>query len=503
VGPRRGKPRSVIEAARAGLRAGWGRWRGERLLGVTRMLLLGAVALLGLSAAGTIEITFTLQPSYALLGLAALSGLPWAVDGWLRLPRSVQAAAAALLVVYVVAALTGSPARLPSQSRGGALRPLVYLVDLGLGLTTIGLLCGVWNAMFARRLLVAVCAGAAVTAALAVYQWFALHFALPLSDINSAPNSDGFTTGHRYQGVGLLGWERARGTFKEPLVLGAFCIMALPFALLALRSSRGSRRIAAGVCCVAVASALVLTVSSLSAGIFVVTGLVAAVLMAARDGRARLGAALGAILVLAVAAVAVQLSNPAALSALTGRSSHDLKLTVDNRTVAWRAALDRWEERPVLGHGPGQSSVLLAYRPDPRAVNRTYAPVVLGSAQGIWAASMVDAGVIGFCAWLALFGSLLAFGARAAWRDRGPRLLLIFWAAMTAIVISELTGDRVDCRAWIALGALAAASRLGPQGLARRRHRSPASAPTNSTPAATAPIASMPAPPSSGARASA
>jgi hypothetical protein len=422
-------------------RAGWSRWRDERLLGVTRTLLLGAVALLGLSAAGTIEITFTLQPSYALLGLAALAGLPWAVEGWLRLPRSVQAAAAALLVVYVAAALTGSPARLPSQSRGGALRPLVYLVDLGLGLATIGLLCGVWSTMFARRLLVAFSAGAALTAAIAVYQWFALRFALPLSDINTAPNSDGFTTGHRYQGVGLLGWERTRGTFKEPLVLGAFCIMALPLALLAMRRSRATARIAASACCVALAAALVLTVSSLSAGIFVVTGLVVAVLMALRDGRARLGAGLGAILVLCLAAAAVQLSNPAALSLLTGRSSHDLELTVDNRTGAWRAAARRWEERPVLGH-------------------RTYAPVVLGSAQGIWAASMVDAGVIGFCAWLALFGSLLALGARATWCDRGPRLLMILWAAMTAIVMAQCTGDRVDCRAWLALGALAAASQL-------------------------------------------
>ena len=81
MGPRRGKPRPVTDAAYARLRAGWNRWRGERLLGVTQVLLLGAVALLGMSAAGTIEITFTLQPSYALLGLAALSGLPWAVDG--------------------------------------------------------------------------------------------------------------------------------------------------------------------------------------------------------------------------------------------------------------------------------------------------------------------------------------------------------------------------------------------------------------------------------------
>jgi O-antigen ligase len=424
------------------------------------MLLFAAVALLGLSAAGTIELTFTLQPSYALLGLAALCGLPWVIEGWQRLPRAVQGAAVALILVYVVATVTGSAARLPSQSRGGGLRALVYLVDLGLGLTTVALLCGVWSSAFARRLLIVFCVGAAITATLAVYQWFALHFGLPVADINSAPNSDGFTTGHRYQGAGLLGWERTRGTFKEPLVLGAFCVMTLPFALLAVRNSDGRSRIAATACCAVVAVALVLTVSSLSVGIFFATGIVAALVMVLRDGRVVASAALAAIVVLGLAAGPALLSNPSALAAVTGRSSGDLKLTSQNRKVAWVAAARRWEERPVLGYGPGQSSVRLAYRPDPIAAGRTSAPVVLGSAQGVWAAALIDAGVVGFCAWIALFGSLLVVGARTAWHERGTRLMLILWAAASAVGVSEFTGDRVDIRVWLALGVLAAASQL-------------------------------------------
>lgn len=463
---RRSHPRSLIALTRADL---WSIWKDDQhVLAVTRSLLLAAVALLGFSAAGTIEVTFTLQPSYALLGLAALCGLPWVVDGWLRLPRSVQIAAGLLMVVYVIATVTGSASRLPSQSRGGTLRPLVYLADLGLGLATIGLLCGVWSNPFARRLLVVFCAGATLTAMLALYQWFALRFGLPMTDINSAPNSDGFTMGHRFQGAGLLGWERTRGTFKEPLLLGAFCVMALPLLLLAVRSSGGRSRITATACCVAVAAALVLTVSSLSVGIFVATGSIVALVMALRDSRVRVSGTLGAVVVLGLAGGPALLSNPSAVSGLTGRSSDDLRLTSQNRTVAWRAAVRRWEERPVLGYGPGQSSVRLSYRPDPRAVNRVYAPIVLGSAQGLWAAALIDAGVVGFCAWVALFGSLLAFGARSAWRDRGSRLLLIFWTATTAVVVSEFTGDRVDFRVWLALGAITAASQLSLEECGRR-----------------------------------
>jgi len=447
-----------VNVLRLPVRIGLRIWKDERLLAVTRLLLLAAVALLGLSAAGTVEITFTLQPSYALLGLAALCGMPWAVEGWLRLPRTLRLAAATLVVVYVVAMLTGSPARLASQGRGGTLRPLVYIADLGLGLATVGLLCGVWSEAFGRRLLISFCTGAAITTTFAVYQWFALRFSLPLSDVNNALNSDGFTTGHRFQGAGLLGWERTRGTFKEPLVLGLFCVMALPLALRAVTSVR--RRWRAGIVAIVivVACALVLTVSSLSIGILIATGAVVTLIVTVRDGHVRVSGTLGAIVVLGLVAGPALLSNPSALSGLTGRSGHDLKLTADNRKVAWRDAVRRWEEQPILGYGPGQSSVRLAYRPDPLAVNRTYAPVVLGSAQGIWAASLIDAGIFGFCAWAALYLAVLSFGARAVWRDRGPRLALIFWAAAAGVVGSEFTGDRVDFRVWLALGALAAAS---------------------------------------------
>jgi len=439
----------------------WQRCKDDRLLRLTRMLLLAAVALLGLSAAGTIEVTFTLQPSYGLLCLAAVTGLPWAIDGWLRMPRAVQVAAAALVVVYVIALLVGSPARLSSQNRGGELRSLVYLADLGLGLTIVGLLCGVWTRAYGSRLLVVFCFGAAMTAAIAMYQWVALRFGLPLSDINSAPNSDGFTTGHQFQGIGLFGWERARGTFKEPLVLGSFCVMALPLALVAVCAARGWARWAATACAGLVACALALTVSSLSVGLFIALGISLALFMAMRDGRVALSGGLAAIVVLGLVTGPMLLSNPSALSGPTGRSSSDLKLTADNRKVAWRAAADQWEARPALGYGPGQSSVRLAYRPDPRGVGRTHAPVVLGSAQGIWAASLVDAGILGFCAWIGLFASLLTMGLKAGWHERGPLVLLLCWSAATAVALSNFTGDRVDIRAWLALGVLAAASQVG------------------------------------------
>jgi len=435
--------------------------RSQGLLTTTHGLLLAAATFLGLSAAGTLELTFTLQPSYALLALAAVCGLPWALQGWLSLPRTVQLAAAALVAVYLIAMLAGSPARLPSQGRGGALRPLVYLVDLGLGLTIIALLCGVWSTSFGRRLLLAFCAGATVTAALAVYQWFALRFSLPLSDLNTAPNSDGFTTGHRFQGTGLLGWERTRGTFKEPLVLGIFCAMTLPLAVLAIRGARRRWRVSAAACLLFTGCAFALTVSSLSVGIFVATGLVVALIVALREGHVSASTGLAAFMALGLVVGPVMLSNPSSLSSLTGRTAEDLRLTADNRKDAWRNAVHRWEERPVLGYGPGQSSVRLAYRPDPQAVGRTQAPVVLGSAQGVWAASLVDAGILGLCAWAALFAAVLWRGVRSTWRERGLGRALILWSAATGAATAQFSGDRVDIRVWLALGVLAATSNLG------------------------------------------
>jgi len=470
VGRRRISPRSFVEAVRRTLNAVWATWRSRRLLAITQLLLLAAVALLGLSAAGTVEITFTLQPSYGLLGLAVLCGLPWAAEGWLRMPRSVRLAAVALVCVYLVATLTGSPERLTSQGRGGALRSLVYVVDLLLGLTTLGLIAGICTHAFARRLLAAFCVGATLTAGLAIYQWFALHFALPLSDINNAPNSDGFSRGHSPQGAGILGWERTRGTFKEPLVLGTFCAITLPLVALAALGARGRGRVVAAAGLPVVAFAFLLTVSSLSIGVFVATGSMVALIVALRNGRVRLSGVFGAVVVLGLVMGPVLFSNPSALSALTGRSGDDLRLTADNRKVAWDAAVGNWQQRPVLGYGPGQSSVRLAYRPDPRAVNRTHAPVVLGSAQGIWSASLIDAGIAGFGAWAALFLSILVFGARALWRERGLRLALVFWAASSAAVLSQFTGDRLDIRVWIALGALLAASQLSTGQTGRGHH---------------------------------
>lgn len=449
--------------AEARLRGLVRRWSGPRFRAAATLLLTLALAALFLNAAATVEVGFTLQLSYGATAVAVVVGAPFVLRGWRRLPRGLRVAACGLVAAYVLTGMLGDHRSLAGAPRSSN-RSLVYLADLVLGVAAVGLVAGLADTpQRLRRLVVWFAAGALTAAVIGLYQWLALHFGWPLSDVNTAPNSDGFTTGHRYQGQGLLGWERARGTFKEPLFLATFLATAIPVLAASMWTSTGRTRVvpASGLCVAALV--LALTVSSLTWGVLLLCMLSGACLLSISRRRVGAAAVTGAALAAAVLLGPVVFVDPGVLSAATGRSSQDLRATTANRTVAWRSAVEAWERRPLIGNGPGQSAVRLSYRPDGgvTAPGAT-APKVLGSAQGLWAASLVDGGLLGMMAWTFFLGGAATVLIRAALRRPDPLVVGLSTAATVGILAAQLAGDRLEMRAWLVLGlAMAAASQVG------------------------------------------
>jgi hypothetical protein len=147
------------------------------------------------------------------------------------------------------------------------------------------------------------------------------------------------------------------------------------------------------------------------------------------------------------------LASPQLVSPLVGRSGGELTLTTAFRTDAWRAVLRLWAQNPVLGAGPGQSSVLLAQAAPGGLPNGA-----LASAQGVWAAALLDGGVIAMGLWLVLLGGGIIIGARALWRyPTGLRWATVA-AGGAAVIDVMITGDRLLPREWLVLALMLAAT---------------------------------------------
>jgi O-Antigen ligase len=440
----------------------WQGWATGRAVRYARWLVLVSGGLLFLHAAATIELVYTLRPSQLLLALAAVAGLPLIWHGWMRTPVGVRWLACGLLATYVVSLLLGDGTVLPSQTRGSSYRDVAYVADLTLGLGIVGLIVSLWGSLASTRLPVAVMVIGAIVAALyALYQWPSQRFGWPLQDINNAVNSDGVTTGYKSQGPGLFGWDRARGTFIEPHFLGTYLAMMLPLCLSFFVASRGERLRYLGIAAAALMIAgLVVTSSVSSAGVLglgVVTGLTAFCIATGRSGHAALAAA---VLVGALVLTPVVLASPEPLAAAAGRSESELELTVHSRLENWEQSLHIWQRDPVLGQGPGQSSVEMAYEPDGLSLQEEApTPLVLETADGLWAAALIDGGVVGFTFWLLFLGSVLVMGARALFWRPTALMLGLFSSAVVAVLATMVAGDRMELRVWVILGLVLAAAR--------------------------------------------
>jgi hypothetical protein len=370
----------------------------------------------------------------------------------------VRWSAVLLLAAYVLAALLGRQAVLTAQTRAGSTRDLAYIADLTLGLAAIALIAGLARShLGTRALAIAIAVGGGLAALYAVYQWPAQHFGWPLADVNNTLDSNGATAGGS-QGTGLFGWERVRGTFLEPHFLAAYAASLLPLAIVETWASTVRLRWLARGATVVLVIALALS-ASLSTWMVLVLGvLIGGTLVVIARGWVLRSAGAAAVVVLALAAAPIGLLAPDRLAAATGRDAPDLVISSEFRRDAWQRALDTWSERPVLGFGPGQSAVRSALVEQRGEASPPAAPQVLGSSQGLWAAALVDVGVVGFGIWCAFLGAIVVVSARAVLRDPAPLRAAVFTAAIVALVGGEVAGDRLDLRVWVLLGLLLGAS---------------------------------------------
>lgn len=77
----------------------WAAWSGPRAARLSRALVLGALALIFLHAAATLELVYTIRISYALLVAACVAGFPHIPRGAEQAPSSVRWLGAVLVAL--------------------------------------------------------------------------------------------------------------------------------------------------------------------------------------------------------------------------------------------------------------------------------------------------------------------------------------------------------------------------------------------------------------------
>jgi hypothetical protein len=403
-----------------------------------------------------VQLVYTIRASYALLVLACLIGAPWVWRGWMSLAPSVRWSALAVFLTYVVSAIFGTNEVLVGQARAGEYRFAVYLLDLALGLAVIGLVSGLWPAGRTPWLmLIALVIGATLAALYAVYQWPAQHFRWPLDDLNNTRDTNGITAGAS-QGNGLLGWERVRGTFSEPHFLSAYLTSLLPLCGALLLRNRGWSWGLSAAALSFIGLAIIFTGSASSYVVLLVCTLAGVAMFAVANGRVRLARIAGALLVCCVVLGASMLTASNRIAPLTGRSESELRYTTKFRTETWQRAIETWTRRPIVGYGPGQSSVRLVLPNETESGDTTAPKPVLRSAQGLWAASLIDAGVIGFAMWIVFLTAVLIAAVRAFVSNPSTYKFSLCLASMVGIAQSQIAGDRMDLGVWVLIGLLLA-----------------------------------------------
>jgi O-antigen ligase len=457
--------RPTIDLGSAASRV-WRAWRerGER---PAQALLLTAGVASFLSAAGTLHAVYTLQVSYVLAATGILVGAPWAFSGWSNSGSWLRWSSVALIIVYLISMLAGHPGSISGSSHTGRSRELVYMADLCVGLGTVGVIAGALGGRDrSRAMFNALLCGAVLAAAYAVYQWFGLHFHWPLTRINNTLNSNGVTSGAS-QGAGPLGWERAQGTFLEPHFLGAYLAALWPLCAGAALSAARPR---AKRCLWS--AALLILVGLLTSGsapawaslIGVCVATMGAVAVAQhRPALAALAVSsiVGALALLPVTGI------QGATAAATGRSAGTITLTTQFRTATWSRALNLWAHEPILGSGPGQASIRLTYAGVDQALFPKLDPGVLLSAQGLWAAALLDTGLLGLTAWLLFLGGMICFTARSVFRSFSYHVAALLAAVVIALLGSLTAGDRLELWVWLLLGTALAAASDGSRSAAR------------------------------------
>jgi O-antigen ligase len=430
------------------------------------MLLLMAGTVSFLSAAGTVHAVYTLQPSYILAAAGVAIGLPWLVSGWMNSGSLLRCASLALIVVYFVSLLAGHPISLPGSPRTGRTRELVYIADLCVGLGAVGTIAGLWGGSGNPRAMPdALLAGGLIAASYAVYQWLGLHFHWPFIHVNNTLNTNGVTSGAS-QGIGLFGWERTQGTFLEPHFLGAYLASLCPLcvgAALAAHRPWIKRCLWGGALIMLVA--LLSTDSAPALASLALVGTAGVGLFAVLQGRpARAALAVSAV----VGALALlPITGTQRATALgTGRSAGTITLTTQFRTATWARAIELWAQKPILGAGPGQASVRLTVAGVDQVLFQKLPPGALLSSQGLWAAVLLDTGLLGLAAWLLFLGGVTWSAVRRLISHPDHLAAALLCALVIALFGSLTAGDRLELWVWLLLGGVLAAARSVPGGAA-------------------------------------
>ena len=432
----------------------WTLWSNPQLQRWGRWLTIGATGALFLERAATLEVGYTLTVSYVLIVVASVLSAPAILRGWRILPRWSVFCAAALLATYVLALALGHQTDLAGLSRASSSRGLIYLSDLVLGLCILGLISGLWENRSLRPLVIAAAAGGSLAAVYAIYQWFAVRYGLPLKNINNAADSNGVTFGAT-QGTGLFGGQRVKGTFLEPHFLAGYLACMIPMGIMTTRWVFGRWRQIAWGGVVMMLIALLLTISAPGWAELALATATASLLYVASRGWV-LPAATAAMITMAIwLAVVPALASPQLIAPLVGRSGGELTVTTAFRTQTWRTVFRVWAHNPVLGAGPGQSSVLLTAA---NALPGRLTNGALVSAQGVWAAALLDGGVIALGLWLTLLGGAIIIGAQALWRYPAGLRWATFAAGGAAVVDTLTTGDRLSPLDWIVVALMLAAA---------------------------------------------
>jgi O-antigen ligase len=440
--------------------------RGER---PAQLLLLMAGTASFLSAAGTVHAVYTLQPSYILAAAGAGMGLPWVFSGWMNAGTVLRCASAALIAVYLVSLLAGHPLSVPGSPRAGRTRELVYIADLCVGLGTVGAIAGLWGERGDSRAMPnALLAGGLIAATYAMYQWLGLHFHWPFTHINNTLNSNGVTSGAS-QGIGVLGWERAQGTFLEPHFLGTYLASLCPLcAGAALTAQRPLIRRCLWACELIMLAALLSTGSAPAWASVAFVGVASVGLLAVLQGHP-VRAALAISAVVGVLALLPITGTQRATELGTGRSAGTITLTTQFRTATWSRALELWAQKPILGSGPGQASVRLTVAGVDQVLFQKLPSGALLSSQGLWAAVLLDTGLLGLVIWFFFLGGVTWSAIRRLLSNPDYFAAALLSAVVIALFGSLTAGDRLELWVWLLLGAVLAAASSDPGGATGER----------------------------------
>jgi hypothetical protein len=81
--------------------------------------------------------------------------------------------------------------------------------------------------------------------------------------------------------------------------------------------------------------------------------------------------------------------------------------------------------------------------------------VVLGTAHGLWAAALIDVGLIGAACWILFFGTFFAYLAQQLLRAADAQTYCLLLGCSVVVLDTLVVGDRPPTQFWLMLGLAA------------------------------------------------